>query len=44
VKRLKNGPSTSQPLAGDELRAVKAYLRSRDDRLSYAFLSSQGVE
>ncbi len=42
VKRLKNGLSTRQPLAGDELRAVKAYLRSRDDRLPYAFLSSQG--
>jgi type 1 fimbriae regulatory protein FimB len=42
VKRLKNGLSTSQPLAGDKFRAVKAYLRSRDDRLPYAFLSSQG--
>ena len=42
VSRLKNGLSTSQPLSGDELRAVKAYLATRADGLPWLFLSSQG--
>ncbi len=44
VARLKNGLSTSQPLQGDELRALKAYLRSRKDGLPWLFTSSQGVQ
>lgn len=42
VSRLKGGLSTSQPLQGDELRALKAYLRTREDSLPFLFLSSQG--
>ena len=42
VKRKKAGLSTQQPLGGDELRALRAYLRSRADSLPWAFLSSQG--
>lgn len=42
VSRLKRGLSTSQPLAGDELRAIRGNtLRTRDDRSPYAFVSSQ---
>ncbi|MEY4749742.1 MAG: hypothetical protein RIQ60_1956 [Pseudomonadota bacterium] len=42
VVRKKGGLSTNQPLAGDEIRAVKAYLATRDDGLPWLFLSSQG--
>ena len=42
VKRKKAGLSTTQPLSGDELRTLRAYLRSRTDGLPWAFLSSQG--
>lgn len=42
VSRLKGGLSTSQPLQGDEIRALRAYLRSRSDNLPFLFLSSQG--
>ncbi len=42
VSRLKGGLSTSQPLQGDELRALRAYLRTRSDNLPFLFLSSQG--
>lgn len=42
VNRLKRGLSTSQPLAGDELRAIRAYLRTRQDSSPWAFVSSQG--
>jgi len=31
VRRLKNGLSVEQPIAGDELRAIKRYLGSRSD-------------
>lgn len=41
VNRKKGGLSTTQPLAGDELRALKAYLRTRGDQLPWVFLSSQ---
>ena len=41
VDRLKGGLGTSQPLQGDELRALKAYLRTREDGLPWLFLSSQ---
>ncbi|MBK4734634.1 tyrosine-type recombinase/integrase [Noviherbaspirillum pedocola] len=42
VKRNKDGLSTNQPLQGDELRALRAYLRMRKDYLPWLFLSSQG--
>jgi len=44
VKRLKNGLSVEQPIPGDELRAVKRYLRQRDSKLSWPFLSERGQE
>ena len=42
IKRKKEGLSTNQPLQGDELRALRAYLRTRKDHLPWLFLSSQG--
>lgn len=42
VKRKKQGLSTTQPLQGDELRAFRAYQRTRKDNLPWLFLSSQG--
>jgi type 1 fimbriae regulatory protein FimB len=46
VRRKKGSLSTHQPLEGDELRAVRAWLRERaqheDARLSYLFLSERG--
>lgn len=41
VKRLKDGLSTTQPLQGDEMRALRGYLRTRSDGLPWVFLSSQ---
>lgn len=43
VRRLKRGLDVQHPLAGDELRAIKSYLRSRDDRLPFLFLSERGA-
>ena len=34
--------SVEQPIPGDELRAVKRYLRQRDSRLPWLFLSERG--
>jgi type 1 fimbriae regulatory protein FimB len=44
VKRLKNSLSTQQPIAGDELRAVKRYLAAREDWLPWMFVSERGTE
>ncbi len=44
IARLKRSLSTSQPLAGDEIRALKAYLRGRSDRLPWLFVSSQRTQ
>ena len=35
VERLKNSLSTEQPMLGDELRAIKRYLATRDDALPW---------
>ena len=43
VRRLKRGLDVQQPLEGDELRAIKAYLRTRSDRLPWLFLSERGT-
>jgi integrase len=40
VRRLKNGPSVEQPIAGDELRAIKRYLGSRSDAVPWLFICS----
>jgi type 1 fimbriae regulatory protein FimB len=42
VRRLKNGLSVEQPIAGNELRAIKRYLSSRPDALPWLFLSERG--
>ena len=42
VQRLKNGLSVEQPIPGDELRALKRYLRERDSKLPWLFLSERG--
>jgi type 1 fimbriae regulatory protein FimB len=44
VHRLKNGLSVEQPLAGDELRAVKRYLATRNDELPWLFVSERGAQ
>jgi site-specific recombinase XerD len=41
VRRLKNGLAVEQPIAGDELRAIKRYLATRSDRLPWLFLSER---
>ena len=41
VKRSKNSLSTEQPIEGDELRAIKRYLGSRDDKLPWLFVSER---
>ena len=41
VKRIKNSLSTQQPIAGDELRAIKRYLANRGDRLPWLFVSER---
>ncbi len=46
VRRKKGSLSTHQPVEGDELRAIRAYLREReqrsDARAPYLFLSERG--
>jgi type 1 fimbriae regulatory protein FimB len=42
VRRLKNSLSVEHPIAGDELRAIKRYLSTRDDRLPWLFVSERG--
>lgn len=42
VRRLKNGLSVEQPIPGDELRTIKRFLRSRDSKLPWLFLSERG--
>lgn len=42
ITRLKNGLSVEQPIAGDELRAIKRYLVTRkDDYLPWLFISER---
>lgn len=41
VRRLKNGLSVEQPIAGDELRAIKRYLATRADKLRWLFISER---
>src|SRR5215204_6987675 len=46
VRRLKGSLSTHQPIEGDELRAIRAWLRERENysnaRSPYFFLSERG--
>ena len=41
VRRLKNGLAVEQPIAGDELRAIKRYLATRLDRLPWLFITER---
>ena len=42
VRRLKGRLSVEQPIAGDELRAIKRYLATRADALPWLFVSERG--
>ena len=42
VQRLKGSLSVEQPIAGDELRAIKRYLATRTDNLPWLFVSELG--
>ena len=42
VHRLKGGLSIQQPIAGDELRAIRRYLAIRESDLPWLFLSERG--
>ena len=42
VRRLKGGLSVEQPIAGDELRALKRHLARRTDALPWLFVSERG--
>jgi type 1 fimbriae regulatory protein FimB len=44
VRRLKNGLSVEQPMAGDELRAMKRYLALRSDELPWLFASEREAQ
>jgi type 1 fimbriae regulatory protein FimB len=41
VRRLKGGLSVEQPIAGDELRAIKRHLSTRADTLPWLFVSER---
>lgn len=42
VRRNKNSLDTQQPVDGDELRALRRYLATRDDKLPWLFVSERG--
>jgi type 1 fimbriae regulatory protein FimB len=44
VARLKGSLSTEQPVTGDELRALKRYLATREDNLPWLFVSERGQQ
>ena len=44
VKRVKGSLDSQQPLAGDELRALKRYLATREDHLPWLFVSERGCQ
>ncbi|MCQ0090258.1 tyrosine-type recombinase/integrase [Roseovarius sp. M141] len=41
ISRLKNGLSVEQPIAGDELRAIRRWLACRNDALPWLFVSER---
>ena len=41
VRRLKNGLSVEHPVPGDELRAIRRYLKTRNDSLPWLFISER---
>ena len=42
IKRFKNGIDGMHPIAGDELRLLRRYLRERKSTLPWLFISEQG--
>ena len=44
VERLKGSLSVEQPIAGDELRAIKRYLATRQDSLPWLFASERQAQ
>ncbi len=42
VRRLKHGLSTQHPIAGDELRVIRRYIRDRSSSLPWLFVSEHG--
>jgi type 1 fimbriae regulatory protein FimB len=44
VERLKGSLSVEHPIAGDELRAIKRYLATRNDKLPWLFLSERQAQ
>src|SRR5258705_5894378 len=44
IKRLKGSLSTHHPIAGDELRAIKRYLATREDKLPWLFTSERETQ
>ena len=44
VERLKGSLSVEHPIAGDELRAIKRYLATREDKLPWLFISERGTQ
>lgn len=43
VKRSKNGINGMHPMAGDELRLLRRYLRERESELPWLFVSERGT-
>jgi len=41
---LKNSLSVEQPIAGDELRAIKRHLATRTDKLPWLFIFERGQQ
>lgn len=41
ISRLKNGLSVEQPIAGEELRAIRRWLALREDALPWLFISER---
>ena len=44
VARLKGSLSVEQPVAGDELRTIKRYLATREDKLPWLFISERQTQ
>lgn len=44
VKRGKGSLETDQPMEGDQLRAIKRYLATREDKLPWLFVSERGTQ
>ena len=42
IRRLKNGLSIEHPITGVKLRAIKRYLHTRHDALTWLFVSERG--